>query len=315
MSTVSNPQEQGHPPLEPFSDSEIASAVGGPPGDPEVEEIEPANIDERAGDQEAPFEKLVQRSARLTPEKVKRVLQSLLLVAEKPVSIDALHQSTGIAKKSLKEALERMALELREAESGIVLEEVSGGWQFRTDVESAEYVRRFLQVKPQRLTRAAVETLAIIAYRQPVTRPEIEEIRSVDSAAVLKALLDRRLVKILGKKEEVGRPILYGTTKEFLEFFALKDLASLPTLREFQELTKEHQEIVEKETAPTARVEGTVAALADPHFRERLDETTQDADRALQELEGAIAAADERSKAASQLLNPPLPSEPDPKPD
>ena len=315
MSTVSNPQEQGHPPLEPFSDSEIASAVGGPPGDPEVEEIEPANIDERAGDQEAPFEKLVQRSARLTPEKVKRVLQSLLLVADKPVSIDALHQSTGIAKKSLKEALERMALELREAESGIVLEEVSGGWQFRTDVRSAEYVRRFLQVKPQRLTRAAVETLAIIAYRQPVTRPEIEEIRSVDSAAVLKALLDRRLVKILGKKEEVGRPILYGTTKEFLEFFALKDLASLPTLREFQELTKEHQEIVEKETAPAARVEGTVAALADPHFRDRLEETTEDAERALQELEGAIAAADERSKAASQLLNPPLPSEPDPKPD
>ncbi len=315
MSTVSNPQEQGHPPLEPFSDSEIASAVGGPPGDPEVEEIEPANIDERAGDQEAPFEKLVQRSARLTPEKVKRVLQSLLLVADKPVSIDALHQSTGIAKKSLKEALERMALELREAESGIVLEEVSGGWQFRTDVESAEYVRRFLQVKPQRLTRAAVETLAIIAYRQPVTRPEIEEIRSVDSAAVLKALLDRRLVKILGKKEEVGRPILYGTSKEFLEFFALKDLASLPTLREFQELTKEHQEIVEKETAPAARVEGTVAALADPHFRDRLDETTQDAERALQELEGAIAGADEHSKAASQLLNPPSPSEPEPKPD
>jgi len=315
VSTVSNPQEQGHPPLEPFSDSEIASAVGGPPGDPEVEEIEPANIDERAGDQEAPFEKLVQRSARLTPEKVKRVLQSLLLVADKPVSIDALHQSTGIAKKSLKEALERMALELREAESGIVLEEVSGGWQFRTDVESAEYVRRFLQVKPQRLTRAAVETLAIIAYRQPVTRPEIEEIRSVDSAAVLKALLDRRLVKILGKKEEVGRPILYGTSKEFLEFFALKDLASLPTLREFQELTKEHQEIVEKETAPAARVEGTVAALADPHFRDRLDETNQDAERALQELEGAIAGADEHSKAASQLLNPPSPSEPEPKPD
>jgi segregation and condensation protein B len=315
VSTVSNPREQGHPPLEPFSDSEIASAVGGPPGDPEVEETEPADIDERAGDQEAPFEKLVQRSARLTPEKVKRVLQSLLLVADKPASIDALYQSTGIAKKSLQEALERMALELRETESGIALEEVSGGWQFRTDVESAEYVRRFLQVKPQRLTRAAVETLAIIAYRQPVTRPEIEEIRSVDSAAVLKALLDRRLVKILGKKEEVGRPILYGTTKEFLEFFALKDLASLPTLREFQELTKEHQEIVEKETAPAAKVEGTLAALADPHFRERLDETTEDAERALQELEGAIAGADERSKAASQLLNPPPPSEPGPKPD
>src|SRR6266849_7735910 len=294
VSTVSNPQEQGHPPLEPFSNSEIASAVGGPPGDPEVEEIEPANIDERAGDQEAPFEKLVQRSARLTPEKVKRVLQSLLLVAEKPVSIDALHQSTGIAKKSLKEALERMALELREAESGIVLEEVSGGWQFRTDVKSAEYVRRFLQVKPQRLTRAAVETLAIIAYRQPVTRPEVEDIRGVDSGAVVKALLDRKLIKILGRKEEVGRPILYGTTREFLEFFALRDLASLPTLREFQELSQEHRELVEEQ----APVPPAPLTALDAPARAAVEALGTDSDAALVELEQAIASADERSKAA-----------------
>src|SRR5690606_36991221 len=128
----------------------------------------------------------------------------------------------------------------------------------------AEYVRRFLRVKPQRLTRAAVETLAIIAYRQPVTRPEIEDIRGVDSGAVLKALLDRKLIKIMGKKDEVGWPILYGTTREFLEFFALKDLSALPTLREFHELTQEHQEIVERTEKPTA--EGTVANLADPDF-------------------------------------------------
>ena len=102
-------------------------------------------------------------------------------------------------------------------------------------------------MKPQRLTRAALETLAIVAYRQPVTRPEVEDIRGVDCGAVLKALLERRLIKILGKKEEPGRPILYGTTREFLEFFALKDLASLPTLREFHELSEEHREIVEKE--------------------------------------------------------------------
>ena len=114
-------------------------------------------------------------------------------------------------------------------------------------------MRRFLRVKPQRLTRAALETLAIVAYRQPVTRPEVEEIRGVDCGAVMKALLERKLVKILGKKEEPGRPILYGTTREFLEFFALKDLASLPTLREFHELSEEHREIVEKEAPGRGR--------------------------------------------------------------
>ena len=127
-----------------------------------------------------------------------------------------------------------------------MLHEVAGGWQLRTSPDNSDFARRFLRVKPQRLTRAALETLAIVAYRQPVTRPEIEEIRGVDCGAVVKALLERRLVKILGKKEEPGRPILYGTTREFLEFFALKDLASLPTLREFHELSEEHREIVEK---------------------------------------------------------------------
>src|SRR5215813_12808600 len=98
-----------------------------------------------------------------------------------------------------------------------------------TETASPKHLRRFLKAKPQRLTRAALETLAIIAYRQPVTRAEVEDIRGVDSAAVIKALLERRLVRILGKKEEIGRPILYGTSREFLEFFGLKDLASLPT--------------------------------------------------------------------------------------
>jgi segregation and condensation protein B len=159
-------------------------------------------------------------------------------------------------------------------------------------------------VKPQRLTRAAVESLAIIAYRQPVTRREIEGIRGVDCGAVIKALLDRRLIKILGKKEEVGRPILYGTTKEFLEFFALKDLGALPTLREFHELTEEHQEIVEQET-PRPRPEGIVAELADPAFQQRMVEQEQRSEEALAELEQAIEGADEKAAAAAALLNTP----------
>jgi segregation and condensation protein B len=189
----------------------------------------------------------------------------------------------------------------REGVNGIVLYEVSGGWQLRTDPVNAEYVRRFLRVKPQRLTRAAVETLAIIAYRQPVTRPEIEDIRGVDCGAVVKALLDRKLVKILGRKEEVGRPILYGTTREFLEFFALKDLSSLPTLREFQELSQEHRELVEQE-AP--KPPPPVSAV-DPQTRAAVDALGAESEAAMADLEEAISSADARSKAAAALLGRP----------
>ena len=205
-----------------------------------------------------PFERLVQRSKKLAPERIRTVVESLLFVAEKPLSLDQLFEATGIDRALIEEALHALAKVHREGQSGTVLYEVSGGWQLRTEPGSAEYVRRFLRVKPQRLTRAAVETLAIIAYRQPVTRPEVEDIRGVDCGAVTKALLDRRLIKILGKKEEVGRPILYGTTEDFLEFFALKDLSALPTLREFQELTEEHQEIVEKEAPDKPTADGTI---------------------------------------------------------
>lgn len=289
----------------PFSEAEIAAAAQGPAGEPELEEVDPADIEEREPDLESSFEKLVQKSKRLSAERVRTVIQSLLFVADRPLSEDQLFEATGIDREAIKKALEKLAGSMREGISGIVLHEVAGGWQMRTDPESAEYVRRFLRVKPQRLTRAAVETLAITAYRQPVTRPEIEDVRGVDSGAVLKALLDRRLIKILGKKEEVGRPILYGTTREFLEFFALRDLASLPTLREFQELSQEHQEIVERETAPKPTPQGTIAQLADPTFSKRLEETNQDSEKALEELEQAIATADQRTKAAAAVLGGP----------
>ena len=294
----------------PFSEEEIA-AVTGPSGDAELDQVDPADIDEREPDLETPFEKLVQKSRRLSPERVSTVLQSLLFVADRPLSVDELHQASGIDKQAIAAALDKLSGQLREGVSGIVLHEVAGGWQLRTDPGSAEYVRRFLRVKPQRLTRAALETLSIVAYRQPVTRPEVEDIRGVDSGAVIKALLDRRLIKILGKKEEAGRPILYGTTREFLEFFALKDLSSLPSLREFQELTQEHQEIVERETAPKKGPAGTLEELADPAFARKLEESSKDSEAALEELEKAISTAEEKTKTAAQVLGtqPPPPSE------
>lgn len=287
----------------PFSEEELAQATQGPAGEPELEDVDPAEIEEKPPEFE-PFERLVAKSRKLSPERVRTVLQSLLFVADKPLDLNQLYEATGIDRELIQKALHKLSGAHREGVNGIVLYEVSGGWQLRTDPGSAEYVRRYLRVKPQRLTRAAVESLAIIAYRQPVTRPEIEDIRGVDCGAVIKALLDRRLIKILGKKEEVGRPILYGTTKEFLEFFALKDLGALPTLREFHELTEEHQEIVEQE-APRPRPEGVVAELADPEFQQRMAEQEQRSEEALAELEQAIEGAEEKAAAAAALLNTP----------
>jgi segregation and condensation protein B len=295
----------------PFSEEEIA-AVTGPAGDAELDEVEAAAIEEDSGpDLETSFEKLIQKSRKLSEDRIRTVLQSVLFVADKPLTVDQLFEATGIERELIARALDQISGIHRDGVNGIVLHEVAGGWQFRTDPHSAEYVRRYLRVKPQRLTRAAVETLAIIAYRQPVTRPEVEEVRGVDCGAVLKALMDRKLVKILGKKEEVGRPILYGTTREFLEFFALKDLSALPTLREFHELTQEHQEIVEKEASGAPKVAGTVEALADPGFQKRLEKSAAASEAALEELEQAISAADRSQKIAATVLTNTPPQTPE----
>ena len=171
-------------------------------------------------------------------------------------------------------------------------------------------MRRLLQIRPQRLTRPALETLAVIAYRQPVTRPEIEDIRGVDCGAVLKALLERKLIKILGKKEEPGHPLLYGSTREFLEFFNLKNLASLPTLREFQELSEEHRQIVEEQTGkPADEIVGTVGQLSDPAFVAKQKETAEAGERALEDLERAMKEAEAKAKETEELLKPPAPPE------
>ncbi len=273
-------------------------------GDPALDEVEAAPI-EVAEEKEEPFEKLQAAARRLSPDRVRTVVETLLFLAERPIGLDELRAATGVDRDRLARALDALSGHYREGVCGVVLHEVAGGWQLRTSPDNADFARRFLRVKPQRLTRAALETLAIVAYRQPVTRPEIEDVRGVDSGAVLKALLERRLVKILGKKEEPGRPILYGTTREFLEFFALKDLASLPTLREFHELSEEHRDIVEKQPEPEAPIAGLVDDLADGRLRAELEAKRAEGDAALEELERAIDAADTSTRAAEAALAEP----------
>ncbi len=279
--------------------------------DPALDEVEPASIEvaEGATEREEPFEKLAAQAKRMSPERARTLVEALLFLAEKPLGVEEIRLATGLEPARIRKALDEIAGHFREGVSGIVLHEVAGGWQLRTSPDAVDCARRFLRVKPQRLTRAALETLAIVAYRQPVTRPEVEDIRGVDSGAVMKALLERRLLKILGKKEEPGRPILYGTTREFLEFFALKDLASLPTLREFHELSEEHRDIVEKEAPPEMpRLDGLVAELADPNLRAALEQGREEGDAALEELEKAIDRADSSSQSVRAVLDPPKPA-------
>ena len=297
------------------SDAELAAAQAAEEakGDPALDQVVPASIEVQETEKEEPYEKLAAKAKKLPPERVRAAVEALLFVAEKPITVEEVRGATGIEPSRVAKALDELSGQYREGVSGIVLHEVAGGWQLRSSPHVSEHVRRFLRVKPQRLTRAALETLAIVAYRQPVTRPEIEEIRGVDCGAVVKALLERKLVKILGKKEEPGRPILYGTTREFLEFFALKDLASLPTLREFHELSEEHREIVEKEAPPEeegSKLSGLVEELADPALRAALSAKQAEGEAALEELERAIAGADEVGRTAAEALTPkPAPGE------
>ncbi len=273
--------------------------------DPDAE-LGPAEIEEVDEEIGGSLEKLAAKARRLGEDEARHAIHSLLFVADKPLTVEQLRNNTGLEPARIRASLDRLAGELREGISGVILSEVAGGWQLRTAPESAEFVRRFLQIKPRRLTRAALETLAIVAYRQPVTRPEIEEIRGVDCGAVVKALLDWKLLKILGKKEEVGRPLLYGTSKEFLEFFQIKDLGSLPSLREFQELNEESRQIVEEELGPeaVAEIAGTVAALADPAYALAEQERILRSEAALADLEKAMADAEEASAEVASGLDP-----------
>ena len=291
-----------HPPQAPgVSAEELArlQAAEEAKADPALDEVEPAEIDV-AEEKEEPFEKLAAAARRLTPDRVRTIVETLLFLAERPLTVEEIRQASGLEAERIGKALDQLSGHYREGPCGIVLHEVAGGWQLRSSPDNSAFARRFLKVKPQRLTRAALETLAIIAYRQPVTRPEVEEIRGVDCGAVVKALLDRKLLKILGKKEEPGRPILYGTSREFLEFFALKDLASLPTLREFHELSEEHREVVESQPEPS--IPGLVESLADPTLRAGLEASQAESDAALDQLEKALETADTVSKAAEAAL-------------
>ena len=254
------------------------------------------------------FQQLKEAARFATPERAALVLEALFFAAEKPLDLPALEEATQFPKEVLQPALAELQKKYAPG-GGVLLVDLGGRWQLRTEPEVGAYVRRMLQVKPLRLTRAALETLAIVAYRQPITRPEIEDLRAVDCGAVTKALLERKLIRILGKKDEPGRPLIYGTTKEFLELFNLRDLTQLPTLREFQELSEESRRIVEEET-PAPPVVGLTELASDPAASQRIEQSSMESERALAALESAMDQAEQTAKSAAETLAPPKPAEP-----
>jgi len=165
------------------------------------------------------------------------IIESIIFAADSALSLDRLCEMLPEYDRSAIKAALTNLVEFHEGRGGgFGLAEVAGGWQFRTSPALQEYVVRHIKTRTAKFSQSALETLAIIAYRQPITRAEVEHLRGVDCGGVLKSLLEKKLVKILGKKDIHGRPLIYGTSKEFLEVFGLKDLKSLPTLREIQSL-------------------------------------------------------------------------------
>jgi segregation and condensation protein B len=185
-------------------------------------------------------------------ERLKAILESLLFASGEPVTVAKLAGVLeDVPQKDIRKALSEMAQAYAAQGRGIVLEEVAGGFQLRSAKDNAQYVRKLLAAKPPRLGRSMMETLAIIAYRQPVTRPELEQLRGVDCGAVLETLLERRFIRIAGRKDAPGRPIIYATTPEFLETFALKGLSDLPDLGELRQIDETLATTAEAEPATT----------------------------------------------------------------
>jgi segregation and condensation protein B len=185
-------------------------------------------------------------AADLDHQRLKAVIESLIFVSERTVTAAQIARSIKIRAALVRELVAELMRDY--TDRGVELIEVAGGYQFRSAAACSTFVREFVAQRPVRLTRAQLETLALIGYRQPITRPEIDEVRGVDSGSAVRVLLERGLIKMLGRKDEPGRPLLYGTTTHFLEFFGMRSLKDLPTLREFTELSDENRALFKRKT-------------------------------------------------------------------
>ena len=178
--------------------------------------------------------------SRMEANEKRRIVEALVLSSSEPISAVKLAEIIPYCDAGeVKDLVNELNTEYAEQDRAFEIWEVAGGFQIRTRAEFSGYLQKLQKERALRLSQASLETLAIIAYRQPVTRAEIEDVRGVDAGATVKSLLERHLIRIAGQREVPGRPMLYGTTRRFLEIFGLESLKNLPTLRELDELARE----------------------------------------------------------------------------
>ena len=193
--------------------------------------------DDTADVVESSEEPEVEGHREISASELKGITEALIFVADEPLSAKTIADVLKLEQTAVEKAIKSLDDEYARRAGGLQLREIAGGWQIGTRPEHHEHVRTYLKSKPSaKLSLASLETLAVIAYKQPVTVPEILDIRGVQSPSAIKTLLDKRLIVAKGRKETVGRPMMYGTSKEFLIQFGLKDLSELPSMEDFQDL-------------------------------------------------------------------------------
>lgn len=254
----------------------------------------------------------------MTPQEIQASLEAIIYAADEPATLDQIAKALGLEKPQAREALEQLAATYQTEDRGIEVRKVAGGWKFYTKAQHHDVVRKFIKSlqPPLRLTMPALETLAVIAYKQPATVPEINEIRGVHVGGVIKTLLEKKLIATAGRKDVIGRPILYRTSKQFMLRFGLSDLDELPSLKEFEALAQAALGSDEgiAEVAPEEGELGTVVegefvteAEAEAELDAGISDATLDvsADAPDETLKDAISDASGEQEAGSESSESP----------
>jgi segregation and condensation protein B len=254
----------------------------------------------------------------MTPQEIQASLEAIIYAADEPATLDQIAKALGIEKPQAREALEELTAKYQTDDRGIEVRKVAGGWKFYTKAQHHDVVRKFIKSlqPPLRLTMPALETLAVIAYKQPATVPEINEIRGVHVGGVIKTLLEKKLITTAGRKDVIGRPILYRTSKQFMMRFGLSDLDELPSLKEFEALAQAAlgsdegiAEVLPEDAVTEAVVEGefVTEAEAEAELDGELSDATLDvsADAAGETLKDTIADVSAEQQSESESANSP----------
>ncbi len=259
------PTNEPQNPLPPFDDEgESAAPFADFAHDPGVEDKAP---EAEAAEQPEPIV-----YQEYNAEELQSAVEAVLFMHHKPLSLAKLREliNPNMDEEIYRTALSNLTASFFDSHRGLELVEVANGYQLRTKIEHKELIRRMFQIAPMKLTNSMLEVLAIVAYNQPLTREGVDKIRGVDSSHLLRMLLDKKMLRIVGKSDEIGRPMIYGTTKEFLELFGLRDLSSLPSLREIEDMLPKNEvgaEISEEELL-AKEMEGIVEASKPLEFND-----------------------------------------------